>query len=186
MKMRRRLPGTALTIAVLVIGVASASTSTAAATGAKSKMAPANCRALNPLFSWQAGQERSLRAAENHCDAAPGRHSWLIFQRNGNLGFYVDGEQVWDSETRGEGRLLVERSYGGLDIVNSEGGTIWGTGAPGSESFEPHPSGGFGVGFETEEGGGTSGFTHWSEGEGLCGPEGGCGQTLWISGKGVV
>lgn len=184
MELRRKLIVVALT--VVVVGIAASSASAGKTADAKAKTAPPNCKVLNPRFGWDAGQERSLRAADNHCDAAPGRRSWLIFQRNGNLAFYVDGEQVWDAGTRDEGRFLVERSYGGLDIVNSEGGTIWGTGAPGAESFEPHPSGGFGVGFETDEQGPSNVFTHWSEGEGLCGPEGACGQTLWRSGEGVL
>jgi hypothetical protein len=171
-----------LAIALLAVGASSASAGT---TANASKTAPPSCRVLNPLFEWQAGQERSLRAADNRCDAAPGRRAWLIFQRNGNLAFYLDGEQLWDAGTRGEGRALVERGYGGLDIVNAEGGTIWGTGAPASEGFEPHPSGGFGVGFQTDGGAGNA-FTHWNQGEGLCGPEGGCGATLWVSGEGVV
>lgn len=175
----------AVGLSVLVLGATAVSAS-AGTTGAKTKTAPASCRQFNPLFEWKAGQERSLRAADNRCDAAPGRRAWLIFQGNGNLAFYLDGEQLWDSGTRGEGRQLVERSYGGLDIVNSEGGTIWSTDAPASEGFEPHPSGGFGIGFETEGTGTGNAFTHWSEGEGLCGPEGGCGATLWISGKGVT
>ena len=182
MRLRTTLVGTVLAIALLAIGPGAA----AAAAGPKSKTAPPNCRVLSPLFEWHAGQERSLRAADNECDAAPGRRAWLIFQRNGNLAFYLDGNQLWDAGTRGEGRLLVERGYGGLDIENAEGGTIWGTGAPGAEGFEPHPSGGFGIGFQTDGSGASNAFTHWNQGEGLCGPEGGCGATLWVSGEGVV
>jgi hypothetical protein len=183
MRLRTSLVSLASALLIAAIGAGPAPATAAAANG---QTAPANCRVLNPLFAWDAGQERSLRAADNNCDAAPGRRAWLIFQRNGNLAFYLDGEQLWDAGTRGEGRSLVERSYGGLDIVNSSGSTIWSTGAPGSEGFEPHPSGGFGIGFQTDGSGASNAFTHWNQGEGLCGPEGGCGAALWVSGEGVT
>ena len=172
-------------LALLVL-IGGASAQAANGGGSKAKTAPPSCKVFNSVFEWQAGQERSLKAADNNCDAAPGRRAWLIFQRNGNLAFYLDGEQLWDSDTRGEGRYLVERGYGGLDIENAEHGTIWGTGAPGAQGFEPHPSGGFGIGFETDEEGSDNSFTHWNQGEGLCGPEGGCGEVLWVSGRGVT
>jgi hypothetical protein len=179
--MRSRLLVPLAAALLLAISVVGAST----ATGAAPKTAPAGCRVFNPLFEWKAGQERALRAADAPCDAPPGKRSWLIFQRNGNLVFYMEGDVLWTSDTKGEGKKLVERGYGGLDIENGQGSTIWGTGAPGAEGFEPHPSGGFGIGFETDEHGPNNAFTHWDEGEGLCGPEGACGQTLWTSGKGV-
>jgi hypothetical protein len=50
---------------------------------------------------------------------------------------------------------------------------------PGTSSAEagqmPHPSGGFG----NDEGDSGNSFTHWDQSEGLCGAEGGCGETLW-------
>jgi hypothetical protein len=171
--------------AALVLAICSIGAGTAAAQAAGAKTAPAGCRVFNPLFEWKAGQERALRAADAPCDAAPGKRSWLILQRNGNLVFYMEGDQLWTSDTKGEGKKLVERGYGGLDIENGQGSTIWGTGAPGAEGFEPHPNGGFGIGFETDEGGPNDAFTHWDQSEGLCGPGGACGQTLWTSGKGV-
>ena len=170
-----------VSVAVLALGVGSAS-----AAAPRSNTAPPGCKVFNPLFEWNAGQERSIPASANQCDAAPGKRAWLIFQRNGNLAFYLDGEQLWDSGTKGQGRYLVERGYGGLDIENAEHGTIWGTGAPGASGFQPHPNGGFGIGFETDEDGSGNAFTHWNQGEGLCGPEGACGETLWVSGHGTT
>jgi hypothetical protein len=143
--------------------------------------APSFCRVFNPQFDWKDGQERTLRAKDHPCDAAPGKRAWLILQTNGNLAFYLDGRQLWDAGTSGRGNLLVERGYGGLDITNSQGSVLWGTGAPQSEGFQPHPNGGFGIGFESTGG---NDFTHWNESEGLCGPGGACGETLWVSGKG--
>jgi hypothetical protein len=146
--------------------------------------APSFCRVFDPQFEWEAGQERSLRAKDRHCDAAPGKRAWLVFQTNGNLAFYLDGNQLWDAGTSGKGNRLVERSYGGLDIVNSQGSVLWGTGAPGASGFQPHPNGGFGIGFQSDGDGANNAFTHWTQSEGLCGPGGACGETLWVSGEG--
>jgi hypothetical protein len=180
--MRMRICLAAVAAVLAVVGICAGPAAAAQAP----QSAPSSCRVFNPLFEWQAGQERSLRAKDKPCDAAPGRRAWVILQANGDLAFYVDGQQLWDAGTNGRGNRLVERGYGGLDIVGSQGQVLWGTGAPGSEGFEPHPSGGFGVGFQGDEDSKGNAITHWTEGEGLCGPEGGCGATLWVSGEGVV
>jgi hypothetical protein len=179
MKLKTLLTGLSLTLAVAIPAAPAAAAQSPAT-------APSFCRVFDPAFEWKAGQERSLRAADKHCDAAPGRRAWLIFQSNGNLAFYLDGNQLWSSDTMGRGNRLVERGYGGLDIVGSQGQVEWGTGAPGSSGFEPHPSGGFGIGFQSDGDGTSNAYTHWNQGEGLCGPEGGCGATLWVSGEGVT
>jgi hypothetical protein len=178
---RRLIPGLSVLLAALALTVAP---TTAAAQGPP--RAPSFCRVFSPLFEWQAGQERSLPAKGRPCDAAPGRRAWLILQTNGNLAFYLEGEQLWDAGTSGPGNRLVERSYGGLDIVNSQGSVQWSTGAPGADGFVPHPSGGFGIGFQGDDDGTSNALTHWTQGEGLCGAEGGCGETLWVSGEGVT
>jgi hypothetical protein len=180
--MRMRICLATIAAVVAVIGIDAGSAAAAQAP----QSAPPSCRIFNPQFEWAAGQERSLRAKDRPCDTVTGRRAWLILQANGDLAFYLDGQQIWDAGTQGRGNRLVERGYGGLDIVNSQGSVQWSTGAPGAEGFEPHPSGGFGIGFQSDGNGTGNAFTHWTEGEGLCGPEGGCGAVLWVSGEGVV
>jgi hypothetical protein len=176
----------AATAAIVAILAAMAIATGSASAAEAPQSAPSFCRVFDPRFGWTAGQERSLRAKDRPCDAAPGKRAWLIFQTNGNLAFYLDGQQLWDAGTSGSGNRLVERSYGGLDIVNSQGSVLWGTGAPGASGFQPHPNGGFGIGFQTDESGPANAFTHWNQGEGLCGPDGACGETLWVSGEGTT
>lgn len=173
---------TSITIVVALVGIGAGSASAADA----ARTAPPSCRVFNPLFQWNAGQQRSLHAANRRCDAAPGRRAWLIFQANGDLAFYLDGQQQWDAGTQGRRNGLVERGYGGLDVVGSQGQVLWGTHAPQSDGFEPHPNGGFGIGFQSDGNGRSNAFTHWTQDEGLCGASGGCGATLWVSGKGVT
>jgi hypothetical protein len=179
MRVRTWRMGIAVVVALAGVGAGSLSSARAAQT------APSTCRVFNPLFNWDAGQTRTLRASARRCDAAPGRRASLMFQANGDLAFYLDGRQLWDSGTNGRRNRMIERGYGGLDIVDASGEVLWGTHGPQSEGFEPHPNGGFGIGFTSDGRAATTAFTHWTEDEGLCGTSGGCGQTLWTSGKGV-
>ncbi len=73
MTSKMMLLGVLATLALIASGAGSASAGSKA--GARSKTAPASCKVFNPLFEWKDGQERSIDASANQCDAAPGRRA---------------------------------------------------------------------------------------------------------------